>query len=127
MTDSIGEQLASWGKVVVIETRGRITGRPVSTAIGFVREDDGSLLVSAGDPDADWALNLTADPEAVAEVGGRRWDVVAEPLEGAERNRAIRELILRYGTPSEGLGRGPSFRLRPILSERSEPAEPDTS
>ena len=26
----------------------------------------------------------------------------------------IRGLILRYGTPAEGLGHGPSFRLRPI-------------
>jgi hypothetical protein len=25
-----------------------------------------------------------------------------------------RGLILRYGTPAEGLGRGPSFRLRPV-------------
>jgi len=23
-------------------------------------------------------------------------------------------MILRYGTPAEGLGRGPSFRLRPV-------------
>jgi hypothetical protein len=32
-----------------------------------------------------------------------------DPLRAA----AIRDLILRYGTPSERLGAGPVFRLRP--------------
>ena len=30
------------------------------------------------------------------------------------RGRAIRDLILRYGTPSEGLGSGPIFLIRPL-------------
>ena len=38
---------------------------------------------------------------------------VAEPLEAADHARAVRGLILRYGTPAERLGHGPSFRLRP--------------
>jgi hypothetical protein len=42
---------------------------------------------------------------------------VAEPLEGAAFNHAIRELILKYGTTSERLGRGPAFRLRPVPEE----------
>jgi hypothetical protein len=39
---------------------------------------------------------------------------VAEPLDAADHARTIRGLILRYGTPAERLGRGPSFRLRPL-------------
>jgi IMP dehydrogenase/GMP reductase len=39
---------------------------------------------------------------------------VAEEMTGAERNAAIASLILRYGTPAEGLGRGPAFRLRRV-------------
>jgi hypothetical protein len=38
----------------------------------------------------------------------------AEPLAGADAAHAVRELILRYGTPAEGLGRGAVFRLRPV-------------
>ncbi len=120
MTESIAEQMASWGKVVVLETRGRVSGRGTRTAVGFIEEDDGALLVSAGDAEADWALNLLLDPNAVAQIGERRWAVTAEPLEGADRHKTVRELILRYGTPSEGLGRGPSFRLRPIASDETE-------
>jgi hypothetical protein len=47
-------------------------------------------------------------------VGERRFAALAEPLDGADHARTIRGLILRYGTPAERLGRGPSFRLRPL-------------
>jgi len=60
-----------------------------------------------------WGLNLLADPWCQVSIGERRFDAQAEPLSGPDHARAIRELILRYGTPSERLGRGPSFRLRP--------------
>jgi hypothetical protein len=77
-----------------------------------VEDADGSLLVAAGDPDADWARNLEADPACTVTVGERTWTAIAEPLERDEVARAVRELILRYGTPAERLGRGPAFRLR---------------
>ena len=112
MIDDIGTQLADWGKVVRLETRGRTSGRRVEVAVGFVEDDDGSLLVAAGSDDADWARNLQADPGCVASIGDQRWPAVAVLLEGADANRAVRELILRYGTPAERLGRGPAFRIR---------------
>ncbi|MBA3877494.1 MAG: hypothetical protein C0498_11290 [Anaerolinea sp.] len=113
MTDEIGEQLAGWGIAVRIETRGRVSGRPVAVAVGFIEESDGSLLVAAGDPNAGWARNLEADPGCRVTVGDRSWDAVAEPLDGREAARAVTGLILRYGTPAERLGRGPAFRLHP--------------
>lgn len=85
--------------------------RPV--AVGFIDEPDGSILVAAGD-DAAWAGNLLADPRVTVDVGERRFAAVAEPLDPADHARAIRGLILRYGTPAERLGRGPSFRLCPV-------------
>ena len=50
-------------------------------------------------------------------IGDRSFEAIAEPLGPADHARAIRELILRYGTPSEGLGHGPSFRLGPVETE----------
>jgi hypothetical protein len=82
-------------------------------AVGYVDEADGSVLVAAGDR-ADWALNLFEDPTVDVEVGERRFRALAEPLSAIDHARAIRGLILRYGTPAERLGRGPSFRLRPL-------------
>ena len=109
----IGDQLAGWGKVAIVETRGRVTGAAARAAVGFVEDVDGSFLVAAGDPNAGWARNLEADPNCVVTIAERSIACVAEPVEGPARNAAIADLILRYGTPSEGLGRGPVFRLRP--------------
>ena len=72
------------------------------------------MLVAAGSPEADWARNLDADPTCRFSLGGTDWSVaVAEPLDGPEAQRAVRDLILKYGTPAERLGRGPVYRLRP--------------
>jgi deazaflavin-dependent oxidoreductase (nitroreductase family) len=110
--DDVAGQLTGWGRVVTIEARGRRTGHPVRVAVGFVAEPDGSLLVAAGDPDADWARNLEAHPLARATVGADAWDVIAERLGDREAAAAVTALILKYGTPAERLGRGPAFRLR---------------
>ena len=111
--DDIGSDLFFEGKVARLTTRGRTTGLPRSVAVGYVDDPDGSVLVAAGDR-AQWADNLLADPEVEVEVGERRFLARAEPLTGAEHARVIAGLILRYGTPAERMGRGPSFRLVPI-------------
>jgi len=113
VSDAYGEQLAAWGKVVLLESTGRVSGRRRRTAVGFVEEPDGSLLVAAGHPDTAWALNLLAEPACHGTIGDRRRAYLAEELEGPDRSRAISSLILKYGTPAEGLGSGPAFRLRP--------------
>ncbi len=76
-----------------------------------MREPGGSLLVSAGSGAAAWARNLLADPRCRVRIGDSEGAFEAIELVGAQHNRAVRELILRYGTPAERLGSGPSFRL----------------
>ena len=112
----IGEQLAEWGKAAVIESRGRVSGRPARAHVGFIDAPDGSIVVAAG-PGAHWAANLLADPECTVTVGSRSFRGRAESLAGADLAAAIRDLILRYGTPAERLGRGPAFRLRPVVGD----------
>jgi hypothetical protein len=85
--------------------------------VGFVEDDEGppgAVLVAAGSSDTAWAGNLLAEPACHVRVGARSFAAVAEPLDAADHARAVRGLILRYGTPAEGLGHGPSFRLRPV-------------
>ncbi len=108
---SIGEQLAGWGKVALIETPGRTSGKPSSAAVGFVEDPDGSLLVAAGSDSADWALNLRAHGNCRATIAGTTHDYRGLELDERERNAAVSALILKYGTPAEKLGRGPVFRL----------------
>jgi deazaflavin-dependent oxidoreductase (nitroreductase family) len=113
------DELVASGRFVRIETIGRHSGQPRPATVGFVEEPAGSLLVAAGGSETDWALNLDADPACTITVGARTVEAVAEPLDERDHAAAIRGLILRYGTPAEGLGHGPSYRLRPV--ERSAP------
>jgi deazaflavin-dependent oxidoreductase (nitroreductase family) len=107
------DELVASGRFVRIETRGTGTGRVHPVTVGFV--DDGpSVLVAAGSGGTVWARNLLADPACHVRIGERSFAAVAEPLDDRDHARAIRELILRYGTPAESLGNGPSFRLRPV-------------
>ncbi len=124
MDDDIGRELARWGRVALVETRGRVTGRPARAVVGFVEEPDGSLLVAAGDPSADWARNLVVEPACRVAIGELSGDYAGEELTGPERSRAIAQLILRYGAPAERLGAGPAFRLRPVVPSGSDVASP---
>lgn len=91
-----------------------MSGRPVEVAAGYL-EDDDDILVAAGSADSDWARNLAADPACRVRLAEDAWPAVAEPLEGPEAGRVVRDLILKYGTPAERLGRGPVFRLRRVV------------
>jgi deazaflavin-dependent oxidoreductase (nitroreductase family) len=111
------DDLVANRRVIRLETRGRTSGEPRAVSIGYVADSDGSLLVAARSATSAWARNLDADPACRVVLGDRSWDAVAEPLDREEHIRAIRALIIRYGTPSEDLGRGPSFRLRPVVRD----------
>jgi deazaflavin-dependent oxidoreductase (nitroreductase family) len=109
--------LVASGRFVRIETRGRRSGSARPVTVGFVEDAGGpagAVLVAAGATDSAWALNLLDRPACRATIGPRTFDAVAERLDAAEHARAVTALILRYGTPAEGLGAGPTFRLRPI-------------
>jgi hypothetical protein len=56
------------------------------------------------------------DPRCRVTIGERTWNAVAKPIEGPAFARAIREQILRYGTPAETLGHGLAFRLRAVAA-----------
>jgi deazaflavin-dependent oxidoreductase (nitroreductase family) len=119
-------ELVASGRFARIETRGTVSGLARTVTIGFV--DDaavhGAILVAAGSTNTAWAANLLAEPACRVELADRSFDAVAEPLAPPEHARAVRDLILRYGTPAERLGHGLSFRLRPMAREPSEARPP---
>jgi deazaflavin-dependent oxidoreductase (nitroreductase family) len=110
----LDDDLLRWDRVILIETRGRRSGRTRRTTIGFVETPDGSLLVAAGSEQTHWALNLVAEPRCVVERQGLRREHDAAQLDGRDRLAAVAALIARYGTPAERLGAGPAFRLVPV-------------
>jgi deazaflavin-dependent oxidoreductase (nitroreductase family) len=108
------DELVRSGRFARLAIRGRRSGQSRAVNVGFVEEPDGTILVGAGSPDASWAQNLLSDPDCSVTIGERTYAARAEPLDDDDprRGRAVRELILRYGTPSEGLGSGLIFVLR---------------
>ena len=118
--DSLEADLLAWGKVIRIETRGRRSGEMRQATIGFIETDDGALLVAAADDGAHWAQNLLANAHCRVELDGITSARRAVPLEGDLRRGVSMRLILKYGTPAEGQGNGPAFRLE--LDDTAEQA-----
>lgn len=114
---TIGPDLVTWGRAIRLETVGHRSGRPATAFVSFHEEADGSLLIAAASAGAAWAQNLAAHPLATVTLRDRSYEAVAEPLSGADFNTAIRELIVKGGTPAERLGRGPAFRLRRVVRD----------
>ena len=78
------DDLVAWGRVVRLETRGRVSGRTATAVVGYVERPDGSLWVATGSPDADWGLNLLADPACRVTLGDASFAGIARQLEPAE-------------------------------------------
>ena len=76
--------------VLMLTTTGRKSGRAHTTPMVYTPDGD-RLLVYASKGGApkhpDWFLNLVADSHVVIEVGGDRYDAIATPLAGEERDR----------------------------------------
>lgn len=62
-------------RVVLLEHRGRTTGRPIRTALGVVRWDPATrhlLVVARSGPDTDWYRNVLAHPLVRVAIGRER-------------------------------------------------------
>jgi hypothetical protein len=120
---SLAADLAAWGKVIVIETKGRSSGRSRVVSVGFVDDggDPATYLVAASDEATHWARNLLHTPVCFVTADAIRRPYLATPLEGEESQAVATELILKYGTPSERLGGGRAFRLDPISPQTTAP------
>jgi deazaflavin-dependent oxidoreductase (nitroreductase family) len=76
--------------LLLLTTTGRKSGRAHTTPVVFTRDGDRLLVYAskAGAPKhPDWYLNLVASSDVVVEVGPDRYEAVAEPLLGEERDR----------------------------------------
>jgi deazaflavin-dependent oxidoreductase (nitroreductase family) len=111
--DPVAAAMAASGDVAVIEAPGRRSGQTRSTAVGYVREPDGSLLVAASADHTDWARNIEAAGRCRVTIAGVSQEYDVRRLPDDERGPVVVALILRYGTPAERLGAGPAFRLTP--------------
>ena len=76
--------------VLHLVTNGRRSGRARTNMLGYIRQGDDLIVVGSaggGPHHPAWALNLRANPEALAQVGAERFRVRGEWTGPEERDR----------------------------------------
>jgi deazaflavin-dependent oxidoreductase (nitroreductase family) len=105
--------------LLLLTTTGRKSGRPHTTPMVYTPDGDRLLVYAskAGAPKhPDWFLNLEADPRVVVEVGPERYEAVATPLEGEERDREFAAQVER--APTFGEYQEKTTRVIPVVALR---------
>ena len=83
-------------EVLILNTRGRRSGRERSTCLTTFREGGAFVVIGSflGEPrDPGWVHNLRAQPEATVQTGREIRRVRAHEAEGAERDRLWARLV----------------------------------
>ncbi|MGF1470186.1 MAG: nitroreductase family deazaflavin-dependent oxidoreductase [Rubrobacteraceae bacterium] len=106
--------------VLLLATRGRKTGKERTVPLLYLPDGPNMVIVASKGGAAKhpaWWLNLRANPEAEAQVGGRRLRVVAEETGGQDRRRLWAKLVAMYPGYADYQRRTereiPVVRLRP--------------
>ena len=105
--------------LLLLTTTGRKSGRQHTTPVVYTPDGERLLVYASkgGAPDhPDWFLNLLANPQIVVEVGPERYDVIATPLEGEERDREFAHQVER--APQFGEYEKRTSRVIPVVALR---------
>jgi deazaflavin-dependent oxidoreductase (nitroreductase family) len=84
--------------VLSLTTTGRRSGRSRSTTVAYMRDGESYVVTGVAlgsERHPAWVLNLTANPAAEIEVGGKRIPVTARRARGAEEQRLWRRWVER--------------------------------
>jgi deazaflavin-dependent oxidoreductase (nitroreductase family) len=94
-------ELLRWRCVMLLETRGRRSGLPRTTAVSFMPVDDHYVVFSGWGTGSNWYRNVRAYSEVWITVGRERTRATARLVEDPERRR---QLMLRMQTRSSRCG-----------------------
>jgi F420H(2)-dependent quinone reductase len=108
-----GQLMARSGRVGILATTGRRTGRRRTAPLGFVARPDGTVLVAAGSPGPAWAANLLAQPSCTFATRGRERRYRARLLEDREREEALVAVRVAWGRMADRATFGETFALEP--------------
>jgi deazaflavin-dependent oxidoreductase (nitroreductase family) len=84
--------------ILLLTTKGRRSGEMRTVPVMYVPGEEPVLVASNGGSPShpSWYLNLQADPRASIEIEGRREEVVARTVSGAERESLWRQAVAIY-------------------------------
>lgn len=81
---------------LLLTTIGRKTGNPVTTALNFIEDSGGYIVVGSLGGTAEhphWAKNLMQSPKAWAQIKDKKWEADVREVTGAERERLWPNLV----------------------------------
>lgn len=85
-------------QVLVLTTRGRVSGKERKTPLWYVRDQDTIYCVSGWGPSSDWSRNLEADPSAVLQIGKAQWQTEGILKHDLPEQEQVLDLFLKkYG------------------------------
>jgi F420H(2)-dependent quinone reductase len=106
--------------VLLLTTTGRKSGKRRVRPLGYLEHDGGYVIIGSNggtDSHPAWYYNLKANPSATIQIKDRKFPVVAEVIEGEERNRLWDQLVrvsAQYGGYQKNTARIiPLVLLRP--------------
>ena len=86
---------------LILTTRGRKSGRAIDKPLLYYQEDGKAYLVASyggSDTPPAWYLNLTANPEVEAQIGGARKKYRARTLSAEEKTAVWPKLLAIYAS-----------------------------
>jgi deazaflavin-dependent oxidoreductase (nitroreductase family) len=86
----LAEQLGR--STLLLTTRGRRTGRPRTTPLGYAAERGVTYVLAGSGLRSDWLRNLRADPRVTVQIGRRRFEARAEVLTDPADHRRLLHL-----------------------------------
>jgi len=85
-------------KVMILTTKGRVTGKERRTPLWYVREGDAIYCLCGWGASSDWLKNLEADPHVIVQVGRERWETTKKLIqEPQEMERVLSTMQEKYG------------------------------
>lgn len=103
-------------RFLLLEHRGRRSGRTRYAVLEVVRRDDatGACIVGSGFGEgSEWFLNLMADPRCHFQVGRRRFAATARRLAQEETERELLDYVRRHPRAARAVVRAIGLDLNP--------------
>ena len=95
----IGSRLVG-NDMLLLTTRGRMSGRPHTVPLLFLTDDDAFVVIASygGRPDhPEWYRNLETSPEASVQIGNEEIPVTAQTMDGGDRTEWWPRIVDAYG------------------------------
>ena len=95
----VGRRLVG-NDMLLLTTRGRLTGQPHTVPLLYLRDGDRFLVIASyggRDRHPEWYLNLLANPSVTARVAHRKMVLTARTASSSEREEWWPRVVASYG------------------------------